>query len=103
MTANYLFFSCFSLTKKHPLLQGHTPLSEKAEELRKKVPAFFSLEPTLLRKADTLFFQTAYTFLTLGHNRPALLLGLKIHRSVQTTKTSLSHLYISDLFVFLQP
>lgn len=99
MTANYLFFSCFSLTKKHPLLQGHTPHAEKAEELRKKVPAFFSLEPTLLRKADTLFFQTAYTFPTLGH----ILLGLKIHRSVQTTKTSLTHLYISDLFVFLQP
>jgi len=93
----------FQPHKKASPASGHTPLSEKAEELRKKVPAFFSLEPTLLRKAGTLFFQTAYTFLTLGHNRPALLLGLRIHRSVQTTKTSLSHLYISDLFVFLQP
>lgn len=62
MTANYLFFSCFSLTKKHPLLQGHTPHAEKAEELRKKVPAFFSLEPTLLRKAGTLFFSNRIYF-----------------------------------------
>lgn len=103
MTANYLFFSCFSLTKKHPLLQAIHPTQKKRRNYGKKSRPFFSLEPTLLRKAGTLFFQTAYTFLTLGHNRPALLLGLKIHRSVQTTKTSLTHLYISNLFVFLQP
>lgn len=50
MTANYLFFSCLSLTKKHPLLQGHTPLSEKAEELRKKGPGLFFFRTDLVTK-----------------------------------------------------
>lgn len=62
MTANYLFFSCLSLTKKHPLLQGHTPLSEKAEELRKKGPGLFFFRTDLVTKGRHLVFSNRIYF-----------------------------------------
>lgn len=102
MTANYLFFSCFSHTKMHPLLQAIRPSQKKRKNSGKRFRPFF-FRTDLVTKGRHLVFSSRIYFSHACHNRPALLLGLKIHRSVQTTKTSLAHLYISDLFVFLQP
>lgn len=103
MTANYLFFFMFQPHKKASPASGHTPHAEKAEELRKKVPAFFSLEPTLLRKAGTLFFSNRIYFFHAWPQPSCLTTWIEDSSFLQTTKTSLTHLYISDLFVFLQP
>lgn len=62
MTANYLFFSCFSLTKKHPLLQAIHPTQKKRRNYGKKFRPFFLQNRPCYERQTPCFFKPHILF-----------------------------------------